>query len=164
MCLLSKIIIPMALAAFHLPLRGHKNPISHSTNINGGSAWRSSQGGMLGKENCWLKVTKMNQIGSKEQELGQDAPMAPQIRKERKDPRSWSFPRWHVKEHQPQLVHGKVNKHPLSKAKHPEGSWYGEVFRETHMGKDVSWRRRLWVWSKEKTVQRGGSTSGWTTV
>lgn len=119
---------------------------------------------MLGKENCWLKVTKMNQIGSKEQELGQDAPMAPRIRKERKDPRSWSFPRWHVKEHQPQLVHGKVNKHPLSKAKHPEGSWYGEVFRETHVGKDVSWRRRLWVWSKEKTVQRGGSTSGWTTV
>lgn len=70
------IITPMALAAFHLLLRGHKNPISHSTNINRGSAWRSSQGWMLGKENWWLKVTKMNQVRSKEQELGQDALMA----------------------------------------------------------------------------------------
>lgn len=31
---------------------------------------------MVGKENWWLKVTKMNQVRSKEQELGQDALMA----------------------------------------------------------------------------------------
>lgn len=37
---------------------------------------------MLGKENWWLKVTKMNQIGSKEQELGQDALMVLWIREE----------------------------------------------------------------------------------
>lgn len=28
---------------------------------------------MLGKGNWWLKVTKRNQVGFKEQELGQDA-------------------------------------------------------------------------------------------
>lgn len=37
---------------------------------------------MLGKENWRLKVTKMNQIGSREQELGQDAPVALCIREE----------------------------------------------------------------------------------
>lgn len=31
---------------------------------------------MLGKENWWLKVTKRNQVGSTEQELGQDALLA----------------------------------------------------------------------------------------
>lgn len=37
---------------------------------------------MLGKENWRLKVTKVNQIGSREQELGQDALMALRIREE----------------------------------------------------------------------------------
>lgn len=40
----------------------------------------------LGKENWWLKITKMNQIGSKEQGLGQDALMALWIREEQKGP------------------------------------------------------------------------------
>lgn len=34
-CVLNMVIFPIALAGFHLLLRSHKNPCSHSTNITG---------------------------------------------------------------------------------------------------------------------------------
>lgn len=46
---------------------------------------------MLGKENWWLKVTERNQVGSKEQELGQDALLATE-EGGAEVPRSWPFP------------------------------------------------------------------------